>query len=196
MDTIFPTTYIQDELNLRWKFPLRMQTQLSEQQRREIENQLATAEDQAMDVLRAASKMAHVVVVTLAQTGWIDTACRNYFPRVGELLERLETPIIYAQEGSAELDRPKGMYSESDDERPWGLMKGKAISKQIDAFYSQYQGQTWKNIISVGDSTFERFGLYAAASAYMGSTSMDHCPTLGHSSMPTSQANWTKVENG
>jgi len=34
-------------------------------------------------------------------------------------------------------------------------------------FYSQYEGQTWKNVISIGDSDFERYGMLGAASAHV-----------------------------
>jgi len=40
------------------------------------------------------------------------------------------------------------------------------MSKGLDNFYSQHENQTWKNILSLGDSDFERYGLYTAASAH------------------------------
>jgi hypothetical protein len=45
-------------------------------------------------------------------------------------------------------------------------MKGKAIAKALSQFYSQYEGQSWKNIISLGDSDFERYGAMAATMQY------------------------------
>merc|ERR1712151_1470926 len=37
-------------------------------------------------------------------------------------------------------------------------MKGKAIGREVSNFYSQYEQQSWKNVISIGDSDFERLG--------------------------------------
>merc|ERR1719277_1699377 len=53
------------------------------------------------------------------------------------------------------------------EEAFYGLLKGRAIAEEIDKFYSQYEGQTWKNVLSIGDSRFERYGLLAASTAYM-----------------------------
>merc|ERR1719171_570020 len=47
------------------------------------------------------------------------------------------------------------------------MVKGKAIGKEIGMFYSQYAGQSWKNIISIGDSDFERLGTQAATGEYL-----------------------------
>merc|ERR1719191_1707889 len=49
----------------------------------------------------------------------------------------------------------------------WACVKGKAIAKELDRFYSQYEGQTWKNVISIGDSEFERYGTLGAATAHV-----------------------------
>merc|ERR1712224_704003 len=46
-------------------------------------------------------------------------------------------------------------------------VKGRAIAQELEQFYSQYEGQTWKNIISIGDSNFELYGTLGAASAYV-----------------------------
>lgn len=49
----------------------------------------------------------------------------------------------------------------------WAHVKGKAIAQEIERFYSQYEGQTWKNVISIGDSIFEFYGTIGAISAYV-----------------------------
>merc|ERR1711998_191578 len=49
----------------------------------------------------------------------------------------------------------------------WALVKGRAIAQELDRFYSQYEGQTWKNVISIGDSVFEQYGTLGAASAHV-----------------------------
>merc|ERR1719229_2104675 len=89
----------------------------------------------------------------------------------------------------------------SDDEREiyWGKLKGRAMLEQAEAFYSQYEGQSWKNILSIGDSTFERYGLLAASSAYMRDMSIvaagagKAAPVVWS---PAQEGCWEKVQNG
>merc|ERR1712054_118306 len=59
------------------------------------------------------------------------------------------------------------MMSDRDVEMFWSGIKGKAIANEVKQFYSQYEGQSWKNIISIGDSDFERLGTMAATAEYM-----------------------------
>merc|ERR1719313_3339652 len=64
------------------------------------------------------------------------------------------------------------MMSDADFEAFWAAMKGRAIGKALDSFYSQYDGQSWKNIISIGDSDFERLGTQAATEDYIKSNGL------------------------
>merc|ERR1712185_668085 len=64
------------------------------------------------------------------------------------------------------------MKSDEEVERYWSDIKGKAIAKEVKQFYSQYEGQSWKNIISIGDSDFERLGTQAATAEYMKRTGL------------------------
>lgn len=57
--------------------------------------------------------------------------------------------------------------SDDEMERTYADMKGKAIGREVRAFYSQYEGQSWKNIISIGDSDFERLGTMRMSNQYM-----------------------------
>merc|ERR1711920_966380 len=77
----------------------------------------------------------------------------------------------------------------------WGLAKGRAISEVAAAFYSQYKGQSWKNILSIGDSNFERYGLLAASSAYMQGSNLES-PGGTPVWHPTADGCWEKLENG
>jgi len=60
----------------------------------------------------------------------------------------------------------------------WACVKGKAIAKELDRFYSQYEGQTWKNVISIGDSNFERYGTLGAASDHVQNKIRRSCTSL------------------
>merc|ERR1719443_1977298 len=111
--------------------------------------------------------MGHVILVTLAKDPWVLTSAENFAPTIGETILRLGIPIIYAQEGN-QIDYDKNaMQSDDDIEKYWSMVKGKAISREIAKFYTQYEGQSWKNVISIGDADFERLGTQAATKEYM-----------------------------
>jgi len=196
-DTLFPTSYIQDDLQFRWNLPLRQQKHIPPGELRIIEEKLQECQNHVEEVLRAALARGHVVILTLAKTGWLDTSCRNFYPMIGALLKELRIPIVYAQERSsrAQMDYNKQAFSSDEDrERFWGLVKGRAIADEIEKFYQQYEGQSWKNIISIGDSCFERYGLLAATSAYMRGEALGQ-----DNAAPMSKAedeSWQKVDNG
>merc|ERR1719182_314753 len=59
------------------------------------------------------------------------------------------------------------MMSDDDVEMFWSRVKGKAIAREVDKFYSLYEGQSWKNVISIGDSNFERHGTQQATRRYL-----------------------------
>merc|ERR1711904_292309 len=47
------------------------------------------------------------------------------------------------------------------------MLKAIAISRELERFYSQYKRQSWKNVISIGDSNSERYGTLGATNAYV-----------------------------
>lgn len=165
-DTLFPTTYVRDDLALPWNKTLEEQHFSGKAEcARLLKDCSATTEK----VLRQAHTLGKVVLVTLAKRPWVDESCKNFYPRVGKLIEELSLPIVYAQEDSEhdiEYDK-KAMMSSEEVELYYAGMKGKAIAKEIASFYSRYEGQSWKNITSVGDADFERYGTFGAVEAYM-----------------------------
>lgn len=186
-DTLFPTTAIIDVLKLDWRVPLSQQ-----RVKKDVVKKLAACEHGAVEVLKKACQHGHVVVVTLAARGWVEQACRLFYPKVGEVLQANDIKIVNAQEREQKeaVGNPDKYGS---DEEYYGLMKGHAIATEIDRFYSQYEGQTWKNILSIGDSRFERYGLLAASAAYIKNkhiTEMDGEPTS-----PVQQDAWQKVNS-
>lgn len=200
-DTIFPTTYVQEGLGLDWRLPLDEQANLTSSEVADARQKLLTCERYAAAALTRAAELAHVVVITLAGSGWVDLSCRHFYPSLGHLLRELRIPVIYAQEqvkGLPQQYKKKNFQADEDQERYWGLVKGMAIAEEADRFYSQYEGQSWKNILSIGDATFERYGLLAAASAYMSDTPLA-INALGQGPVvwsPTQEGCWEKVQNG
>mmetsp|Transcript_53199 Transcript_53199/g.123842 ORF Transcript_53199/g.123842 Transcript_53199/m.123842 type:complete len:419 (+) Transcript_53199:75-1331(+) len=196
-DTLFPTSYVNDDLQLDWQQPLFRQVHVAPDEVDSVERRLSLCEERATQILERACALAHVVVVTLASSGWVDLACKYFYPAMGALLQQRRIRIVYAQEkaGVTETHEKLHFRSDSEIERFWGLAKGRAITEEIDKFYSQYEGQSWKNILSIGDSSFERYGLLAATTAYMQGLPLTNESEASVWS-PTQTDCWRKVQNG
>eukprot|EP00927_Polykrikos_kofoidii_P085515 TRINITY_DN9326_c0_g1_i2.p1 TRINITY_DN9326_c0_g1~~TRINITY_DN9326_c0_g1_i2.p1 ORF type:complete len:442 (+),score=89.73 TRINITY_DN9326_c0_g1_i2:124-1449(+) len=200
-DTLFPTHYVTEDMNLDWKIPLEHQSSLCGDHVlfNEVRRKLADCESRAAEVLRVALDLAHVVVVTLATTGWVTTSSKNFSPKVLEILLQHKVPVVYALEcgplGRAQImKQAENLETSVDLERYYGTVKGKAIKQELDKFYSRYEGQSWKNILSVGDSRFERYGLLAASKAYMLKRRLDSLDFDGWT--PTQENCWEKDDGG
>jgi hypothetical protein len=150
--------------------------------------------------LQQSMQLGQVVIVTNAQSPWVETSCKNYMPGALPLIRAI--PIVYAQAvhdetgyGDADevvqAEAGPGMYNQArrrpastnsaQTESPanaassWGASfetgtftveelapqrwKEAAFLEQMKKFYGRYEGQSWKNVISVGDACFERDAL-------------------------------------
>jgi len=140
-DTLCPSTWIRDnQPALSYSKPApceeRYQRPLREMQR------------QAEAVLTLALKMGKVMIVTNAMEPWVETSCRNFMPDLLPLVEKI--PVIYAR---SIYDGGDGACVEPVSPQRW---KEVAFGTEIAGFYSQYERQSWKNVVSIGDSIFER----------------------------------------
>ncbi|CAJ1377531.1 unnamed protein product [Effrenium voratum] len=171
-DTLFPTTYVRDDLDLAWNRPLKDQD-LTWAEKNEIGKKLEQCASHVVDLLKSAERFGKVVLVTLARAPWVSESCKNFFAPVGRLIQQLKVPIIYAQEGIQVDYNKEKMSSDEEIERFWSTVKGRAIARECSKFYSQYEGQSWKNVISIGDSDFERLGTQHAMEDYMRQTGID-----------------------
>eukprot|EP00401_Gymnodinium_catenatum_P051338 CAMPEP_0117514392 /NCGR_PEP_ID=MMETSP0784-20121206/30045_1 /TAXON_ID=39447 /ORGANISM="" /LENGTH=399 /DNA_ID=CAMNT_0005310185 /DNA_START=29 /DNA_END=1228 /DNA_ORIENTATION=+ len=166
-DTLFPTSFLMDQLKVDWNLPMGRQPTLDKFAKQDACEKIADCEAHAMEILQRSVLRGHVIVVTLARKGWVGQACRLFYPKVGEFLQSQRIPIIYAADFTSPAQKKLLLSQSGSDEAFYGIVKGRAISEEIDKFYSQYEGQTWKNVLSIGDSRFERYGLLAASTAYM-----------------------------
>lgn len=165
-DTLFPSTYIREDLRFALRVPLAKQ-RVTEAQMAEVKVELGKCAAQVVRLLRLADTLGKVVLLTLARSPWVTDSCANFYPGIGELIKELGLKIVYAQQGvQVEYDKVN-MMADDEVEKFWSRMKGKAIAKELQSFYSQYDGQTWKNVISIGDSDFERLGTKGAIKKYM-----------------------------
>lgn len=95
---------------------------------------------------RACEFAAEVAIVTNAGAGWVEAVCKSWMPELSPLLRNVE--IV-----SARADwEPVGITSPTE----WKMMAFRTI---IDRFYSRYHGQSWKNIVAVGDAPYEHEAL-------------------------------------
>lgn len=162
-DTLFPSTFVRNTLSLSLRHHLDEQD-LPERLKLQVRFHLAKCAAAAERLLRIAATKGHVVIVTLARSPWVSSACDLFFPGFAALLEEMDIQVIYAQDGEEDVND-----FDNDEEALtfWSELKGRAIASALKEFYSQYQGQSWKNIISLGDSDFERLGTQKATFAYM-----------------------------
>jgi hypothetical protein len=131
-------------------------------------SKMEECQDAAESMLQVAKSFGHVFIVTLSTRGILQKRCEAWYPRVWKLLNESQITMVYAMDIHRASLKPdqKGDNAQFSSGH-WACVKGKAIAKELDRFYSQYEGQTWKNVISIGDSNFERYGTLGAASAHV-----------------------------
>lgn len=141
---------------------------------------LRRLEANCLALLRTAMELGSVVIVTNAMEPWVMTSSQHFLPGLLPLVKEL--PVIYARSvyetqncepagGASESRRAMpGLYNANGtnrlqqhqigqlrfDELAPQRWKELVFEQEINRFYSQYEQQSWKNIISIGDSIFER----------------------------------------
>lgn len=113
----------------------------------EVMKALEALAEEARKLLEQAVEVAEkVVVVTNAEEGWVQMSCQAWLPSLQATLAGCEVA------SARSMWEPRGVAS------PAGW-KARAFEDVIERFYSRYQHQSWKNIISVGDAPHEREAL-------------------------------------
>lgn len=160
-DTLCPTTWTKQEQQ-RLKKNL---TQVAEHYRERLD----LLARQCVALLTAANELGRVVIVTNAVFPWVESSCQCFLPSLCPLLKTVS--VIYARQvyedkasGSfmpkvfntnftpSVMRQPRRVQTQTDPQR-W---KEVAFEKEIADFYSRYKHQSWKNVISIGDSVWER----------------------------------------
>jgi hypothetical protein len=134
-DTLLPSTWINTK---------GMRLDDDEPPSPEIRRQLAAVAADIERTLRLALTLGTVVVVTNAETGWVDLSCRKFFPSLVSLVTTLR--VISAR---STYEQP-GVFSPLD----W---KVKAFMEEINAFCPSKRDVV--NVMSFGDSVHEREAL-------------------------------------
>merc|ERR1719253_1799838 len=111
--------------------------------------ELLAVADAAEAALCEAERAGKVVIVTNAETGWIELSCRRWLPSLEPLVNKID---CFSARSTWE---PSGLKSPFQ----WKAREFEAV---IDRFYSRRLHQSWKNVISIGDSPHERQALQTA----------------------------------
>lgn len=159
-DTLFPTSFLIHRCKLNGLARLQDQS-LYPDMKAALTQSLSTLAAEVVALLRLAGTCGRVILVTLARPHWVKVSCMYFMPRVWEVIREQNIKVVYAQEGI----QPK--EPECLEEFRYARMKARAITKELEHFYSQYEGQSWKNVISIGDSQNERLGTMEATEVYL-----------------------------
>eukprot|EP00931_Biecheleriopsis_adriatica_P112185 TRINITY_DN8674_c0_g1_i1.p1 TRINITY_DN8674_c0_g1~~TRINITY_DN8674_c0_g1_i1.p1 ORF type:complete len:379 (+),score=67.88 TRINITY_DN8674_c0_g1_i1:30-1139(+) len=158
-ETLFPTTELMERWGQSWDDP---NLQLSPHQHRLLDDWRDALREYITEARRLSGK---VVIVTNARSPWVTMCLEKYAPDLLPLFEPgPEFKVVYAVE---ELERRattgfrhrplRQELSASPDEREEFYTRAKFVvmKSEVELFYSQYEGQTWKNILSLGDMFYE-----------------------------------------
>jgi hypothetical protein len=154
---------------------------MTDQELKDVMEKIEQCQEAAESLLQCVQNFGRIIIVTLSTRGILEKRCQIWYPRLWELLKNSKITIIYAKEVHKALlqkgggDKSKFLNAPTASQQHgsqyssgyWAWVKGQAIAQELNRFYSQYAGQTWKNIVCIGDSDFERYGMLGAANAYV-----------------------------
>lgn len=89
-----------------------------------------------------------VVIVTNATEGWVESSCEKWLPGVWPVLDMFEVTSARSTWEPMCITTPTG----------W---KAAAFEAIVRSFYSRYWRQSWKNVIVIGDASYEHEALAA-----------------------------------
>lgn len=169
-DTLFPTTALFETWGLRRDAEI--DTELPE----ELAGQLQDWRTALVDFLTEASTVSErCIILTNSKRPWVHNCIRRFAPAIkilescGKLvIGQSQLSVVYALEVATSKrrysrDGVRAVMSQMklEEELSEYLMKSKQIAMRQEAkdFYSKYPGQTWKNLISIGDMSYEHVAL-------------------------------------
>jgi hypothetical protein len=178
-DTLFPTTFVNEAggLSFHRKNSAKLQ---------EMVEALQKCDNHAVALLQEVHELGYVLIVTLSKQPWVEVSAETYFPKVARLLKSRQVRVVYASEFQKDLekmpvplspDAPITKELVEAQERYWGRVKGRAIEHAVERFYGSH---CWKNLLSFGDSMFDRYGMLSASCKYVRETFMPDVQDPGH----------------
>lgn len=137
-DTILPTTYLATH-GLR---------EDSEVIPAHFADELGSYTEVVAETIRAMRERGRVIIVTNAETGWIDMTCAKFMPDLQHALKDVEAV------SARSMFEPLGFQSPSQ----W---KEQMFEEKIKQYFASLQGKTkiW-NVLSMGDASHEREAIH------------------------------------
>jgi hypothetical protein len=168
-DTIFPTTFVRKDCGLDWRYPMEKQVRAGPALE-DLKARLETLSDKVTAFLELACSLAYVVIVTLAKNPWVHNSSGNFMPRLRDLINEKQLKIIYARDKITQQAKQAyfaNAFKTSQDEAEfWMKAKARAMEQEFESVHNALR-ISWKNIISFGDSDFERVALVHTADEYV-----------------------------
>jgi len=158
-DTIFPTTALFAE----WK--VRPAGDFNVELPEPLEEKMA-AWKESLDGFLGNIRLisARCVIVTNSKRPWVEKCILRFAPQLQYVLQGdFGVDVVYAGEVVTKKARPRGglrplmrdITGDLEISEHLTKQKQEAMRKSAQKFYSRYPGQTWKNILSVGDMPYE-----------------------------------------
>jgi len=116
--------------------------------KKDVAEKLRRCSQEVIRLLRLATTLGEVMIVTLSKDSWVAESCRNFFPELQECISELGVRVLHATPG--ELRGGASTFSR---------LKAEAIAAATGATGAS----AWRSLISIGDSDFEREGCRCAA---------------------------------
>jgi len=163
-DTLFPTTEVFD----RWGVSKLGDDTVPP----EKEEAMEAWRDALFNYLTEATCLSdRCVIITNSKKTWVENCVRRFAPNLAKFFgegpgDQRRVKVVYSVE---RLNQSKKLRHKQTDLRPvmrrqktreeledeQTRAKYTAMRKEVAAFYSQYPGQSWKNVISEGDMRYE-----------------------------------------
>ncbi|CAE8629046.1 unnamed protein product [Polarella glacialis] len=139
----------------------------------------AVKEDEAstLSSFRLSELASHCVIVTNSRRHWVETCvstfapnCKKFFAKPGgggggpikvvyamEVLDEMRRKRMLKSNGwdGAVTSQDPALVSQREMADEYTRAKFHAMHREVTAFYRRYKGQSWKNIISLGDMNSE-----------------------------------------
>ena len=112
---------------------------------------LSLLQESVLQLLHRAMCFGEVVIVTNAETGWVELSAKRFLPGVVPLLAKIR---VLSARSTFEVMHP-------DNPSMW---KVQAFGQEIGRAYLDCSGDVIKNVISLGDSIHERTALHKVTS--------------------------------
>lgn len=121
-----------------------------------IAEELALLEKVVISILKEASKLGHVYLITNAETGWIELSAQRFLPRVLDALNNTGTGH------SVRVLSARSTYEDAHPDSPCEWKTQAFVNEMIthDSRFRLNRNRTF-NIVSIGDSINERTAAHA-----------------------------------